>query len=219
MVKNESDNKRRLQPAELRQRILHAGMSVFAEKGYRGATVRDIVELIGCSVNAVNNHFGTKEGLAVAVVEEMKRTIVMPVAHTAEGIGNDFSWRVAVKRFVTDVIGLFSSKDEPNSCFAALYRHESASLHDKKVTLHEEIVVPIFRQLESLVALGVEGRDPLMVRLATLALWNNVIAYALKHPEVIESDVPHGVDPTLFRQTTIDYMVEQSLARLRFKAA
>lgn len=216
MKKTASENLRKRQAAESRQRILLAGMQVFAAKGYRGATVRDIVEKIGCSVNAISLHFGSKENLATAVVQALKETIVSPVANRPDEITSDFAWRVAVKRFVQQVVGLFTATEEPNCYFAPLYRYESADLREKKVTLHAEIVQPLFRQLEGLMALGVADRHPVTVRLATLALWNMVVAYALKHPDVIAEGVPAGIDPGLFRDMTIDYMVEKGLAGLAF---
>ena len=202
--------------AESRRKLMLAGMARFAEKGYSGASVRDIVGGLGCSVQAISLHFGSKEGLSVAIVEELRKTFVLPTVSDPASITTDRAWRVAVKRFVSDLIELMGAKDEPNCYFAALYRHESANLHAKKKTLHEEIMVPIFRQFGQLIALGVPGRDPSMVRLATLSLWNNVLAYALKHPEVLAADVPEGVDSRLFREMTIDYMVEVGLAKLKF---
>lgn len=218
MKKPESENVRKIQAAESQRKVLLAGMACFADKGYVGASVRDIVGRIGRSVNAISLSFGSKEELADAVVAELKRTIVAPIAHSADQISSDLAWRVAVKRFVAQVVDLFNAKEEPNCYFAALYRHESANLHAKTVTLHEEVIKPIFRQLEGLIALGVANRDPMTVRLWTLALWNNVIVYALKHPDVLADDVPEGVDPQLFRETTIDFMVEKCLAELHFVA-
>ena len=199
-----------------RRKLLLAGMAQFAEKGYSGASVRDIVGSIGFSVPSISLHFGGKEALSVAIVRELTQTIVPPSSSDLGSITTDLAWRVAVKKYVSDLIALFAAKDEPNCYFAALYRHESANLHAKKVTLHEEIMVPIFRQFEQLVALGVAGRDPALVRLATLSLWNNVLAYVLKHPETLAADVPEGVDPQLFREMTIDYMVEVGLSKLKF---
>lgn len=207
---------RRRKSAESRQRVLLAGISTFADKGFAGSSIRDIVGKIGCSVNAVSVHFGSKEALATAIVEELKKTIVSPVANTVDEIGSDYAWRVAVKHFVAQVVGLFNAKEAPNCYFAALYRHESANLHGKTVTLHNEIIKPLFHQLEALIALGVADRDPTIVRLWSLALWNNVIAYALKHPDVLAEDVPPGVDPQLFRATTIDFMVEKCIRELRY---
>lgn len=211
-------NRRLLRSDESRRRVLMAGVESFADKGYLGASVRDIVGKIGCSVNAISVHFGSKAELATSIVNELKGSIVPPVSYAAGEIRSDYTWRVAVKRFVRQIVGDFQSSELPNSCFAALYRHETANLRLKKVTLHEEIVKPIFRQLEELIALGVADRDPVTVRLWTLALWNNVIAYALKHPDVLAEDVPEGVDPQLFRETTIDFMVDKCLRELHFSA-
>lgn len=219
MRRQKSEGIRKSQSKESRRRLLLAGMIQFAKMGYSGASVRDIVGYAGMSVPAISAYFGSKEGLATAIVDEFKRTIVIPMASQADEIGSDLMWRVAVKRFVQQVIAIFNAKDEPNCYFAALYRHESANLHAKKVTLHDEIISPIFHQLEKLMALGVADRSPIVVRLWTLALWNNVIAYALKHPEVIAKDVPEGIDSQLFLETTIDFMVDKCIRDLSFTAA
>jgi TetR/AcrR family transcriptional regulator, regulator of cefoperazone and chloramphenicol sensitivity len=53
---------------ETRQRILEAAGRVFAEKGFRGATVREICDLAVANIAAINYHFGDKEKLYLAVV-------------------------------------------------------------------------------------------------------------------------------------------------------
>lgn len=51
-----------------REQLLAAGAAVFAESGYRRATVRDICRRAGANGAAVNYHFGGKDGLYVAVL-------------------------------------------------------------------------------------------------------------------------------------------------------
>ncbi len=51
-----------------RERLLEAAGEVFAEKGFRKATVREIVRRAGASLNAVNYHFRDKEGLYQEVI-------------------------------------------------------------------------------------------------------------------------------------------------------
>ncbi len=54
--------------AETKQRLLEAASEVFVDQGFRGARVRDICQLAGANVAAVNYHFGDKKGLYEAVL-------------------------------------------------------------------------------------------------------------------------------------------------------
>ncbi len=53
---------------DTRQRILNAAGVEFAERGYRGATIRTICRKAGVNVAAVNYYFGGKEGLYKEVI-------------------------------------------------------------------------------------------------------------------------------------------------------
>jgi TetR/AcrR family transcriptional regulator, regulator of cefoperazone and chloramphenicol sensitivity len=54
--------------ADTQKRLLEAAGEVFAEYGYRAATVRQICEKAGANIAAVNYHFGDKESLYMAVL-------------------------------------------------------------------------------------------------------------------------------------------------------
>jgi AcrR family transcriptional regulator len=49
--------------------IVEAARAVFAERGYRAGSLRDVGERAGVSAANVIHHFGSKEGLLVAVLE------------------------------------------------------------------------------------------------------------------------------------------------------
>jgi AcrR family transcriptional regulator len=52
-----------------RQQILDTAVSVFGQYGYAGGSLRKIAEIVGISTPALIRHFGSKEGLFVAVLE------------------------------------------------------------------------------------------------------------------------------------------------------
>lgn len=51
------------QEQQVRDRIIHAAVAVFAEKGYHRATIADVVARSGLSVGAIYTHFTGKEQL------------------------------------------------------------------------------------------------------------------------------------------------------------
>ncbi len=52
-----------------RDRILAVAERLFAERGYRMVSVRDITKAAGCNVAAVNYYFGSKENLYLEVIK------------------------------------------------------------------------------------------------------------------------------------------------------
>lgn len=52
-----------------RQRLLEAAGEIFAEKGFKGATVREIIDRAGVNIAAVNYYFRDKERLYIEAVK------------------------------------------------------------------------------------------------------------------------------------------------------
>lgn len=55
---------------ERRRAIVEAAMELFGERGFRGTGIAAVAERAGLTPSGVLHHFGTKEGLLQAVVEE-----------------------------------------------------------------------------------------------------------------------------------------------------
>jgi len=76
--------------ADTRARLLEAAVEVFAEEGFRGATIQRICRLAGANIAAAHYHFGDKEGLYAAVFEYAERNAVeRMLPEPAEGEGKD----------------------------------------------------------------------------------------------------------------------------------
>ena len=66
MNKNNSSSN----PEETRARIMQAASQLFAEKGFSGTTTRAIAERSGVNEVTLFRHFGTKENLAKAIMDQ-----------------------------------------------------------------------------------------------------------------------------------------------------
>jgi AcrR family transcriptional regulator len=95
-------------PAELdehvRTRLLHAAVRVFDRKGYVGASVREVAELAGVTKPALYYHFGSKEGVLRAILDQAKQEFSR-VAERA--LGRSGSARERIVAFCQEVYGLF----------------------------------------------------------------------------------------------------------------
>lgn len=55
--------------SETRGKLIEVAGRLFAERGYEGVSIRDIVKEAGVNLGAVTYHFGSKEGLFAEVVQ------------------------------------------------------------------------------------------------------------------------------------------------------
>lgn len=65
-----SDEQNRLARERAREVILHAAITTFAERGVAGASIAEITQRAGVAQGLVNYHFGGKDQLVVAVIEQ-----------------------------------------------------------------------------------------------------------------------------------------------------
>jgi len=65
-----NENNSSSNPEETRARIMQAASQLFAEKGFSGTTTRAIAERSGVNEVTLFRHFGTKENLAKAIMDQ-----------------------------------------------------------------------------------------------------------------------------------------------------
>jgi TetR/AcrR family transcriptional regulator len=95
-------------PAELdeqtRARLLRAAVGVFDRKGYAAASVREIVEIAGVTKPALYYHFGSKEGVLTAILQEAAREFASAMQR---GVARPGTARERLFAVCTDLHGLF----------------------------------------------------------------------------------------------------------------
>lgn len=90
-------------PPDTRTEILDAAEHLFAERGFRGASVRAITDLAGANLAAVGYHFGSKAGLLAAVV----RRVIEPI-NAAQCAGLDRLLARTPDPTVTELVEAFA---------------------------------------------------------------------------------------------------------------
>jgi len=112
-----------LPAAATRIRLIDAATVEFAERGFGGARIREIVARAGTNLAAVNYHFGGKESLYTAVLEHhAQRTIAAHPTNLAEG----FAALPPEGQLESFIRGLLMRilDDDPNAMFTRLIARE-----------------------------------------------------------------------------------------------
>lgn len=115
-----------------KQKILDAARIVFAQKGFEGATSRDIAELAGCSVGLIFKYYNDKQNLFKILVVEwfsgnMESLLQLPSSTSlAEEINLLVDW----------FINNFTERKDLHKIF--LFQRFNVSFHNNFVSEHQE---------------------------------------------------------------------------------
>lgn len=134
---------------DTRRRLLEVAGEVFAEHGFRAATVRDICQLAGANVAAINYHFGDKETL---YREVLKSSLCADLERFPPnmGLGPMPSAEERLAAFVRSFLLRILSADSPQWLMKLMSREmiEPTGALDQLV---ENVHRPLFAQLNSIV--------------------------------------------------------------------
>jgi TetR/AcrR family transcriptional regulator, regulator of cefoperazone and chloramphenicol sensitivity len=167
--------------AETRQRLLEAAAAIFAEQGFRRATVREICRRAGTNVAAVNYHFRDKEQLYTEILlrgcrqanERYPLNLDMSATATPEE-------RLAlfIQAFILHLLD-----PEPASVHGRLMAHEMIEPTHALAIVARESIQPIRTMLESIVRelLGPEATMA-QVRLGSASILGQCLFYHHARP-------------------------------------
>ena len=134
---------------ETRQRLLEAAGEVFAEKGFRQTTVREICERAKANIAAINYHFGDKESLYAKVLNEWARVASQKYPLTL-GLGDNPTPEERLHAFVRSFLHRIADKGRP-AWHGKLIAREMADPTTALNQLIDDNFRPTAEQLESIV--------------------------------------------------------------------
>lgn len=135
---------------ETRRALLEAAGEVFAEHGYAKATSKEICERARANIAAVNYHFGSKEGLYAAVLQEAHARLVSIESMTATASSN-VDAKQKLRMFLGQVVGQLSSRERTGWELRVLSR-EILSRSPMMAGLVEKQIAPKATLLRAIVA-------------------------------------------------------------------
>jgi AcrR family transcriptional regulator len=79
---NNHEGEQRRGKQETREQLLRASMELFAQKGYRGTSVRTIAAAAGVTTGAFYSNFNSKREIYLAIIDEIMKTVQSIVDET-----------------------------------------------------------------------------------------------------------------------------------------
>lgn len=134
---------------DCRERILEAAGEIFAERGFRGATVRKICERAGVNVAAINYYFGGKEKLYSEVLRHWHDFAIKKYPLLL-GVSEEAPVEEQLRAFIRSFLFRLLDKGKP-AWFGKLMAREIAEPTQAFERLVKEIVRPRDRALASIV--------------------------------------------------------------------
>ena len=136
--------------AHTRERLLDASERLFAEKGFRAASVRDITRESSCNIAAVNYHFGGKSNLYREVflrrLRSMRKLRLDAIEVALSRAGTDATLDLLVEAFATAFVAPLV-EDSSGRLWLLLLAQELIDPQLPAEIFHAEMVEPMERAL------------------------------------------------------------------------
>lgn len=200
------------QDVNTKDALLGAAIEVFADKGFDAATVRDICGRARANVAAVNYHFGGKDALYTAVLEE-----VFPKDEYCQApIESSQSSEDRLHQYLHN---LANEIYEPGNRLVtqrwAIFLREMAKPSHNLDFIVQRQVQPRANELRDILAeiLGPETPDHTLAFSST-NIWALVLDHILTQP-ILDRLTPHRPNPKSNMDEFVDHVFKFSLGGLR----
>ena len=201
-----ADRKKRVDGIETREAILAAAEAEFSEKGFALASAREICRRARANSALMNRYFGSKEALYRIVAKRLFGDLGAPLAHLAEGVEDEASWRAAVSEWVDDMLFMTLPTEKAQKLCAGLFRNEVTSPTKFHAEFKESFGRPVYDGLKKLLAMKV--KDDEQLDLWASSIWAQVSVYALADRKWHDSFRPEGLDNRAWTAKVRDHICD-----------
>ena len=199
-----------------KDQILRAARELFAEKGFRDTTVREIARRAGVNGAAINYYFASKESLYVAIFEEAFERFRQPFTDMLDGVRDQASWRAALEAWFDFVLGLFLLDTPERSIFRRLVAQERAAPGEATARIVQSVIRPVAAVLRDLLRMSMPDAEPAAFHAAFITTMSQCAVFMHRDPPwdpfVVSARVPRETWVRMLR----DEIVANICARRSF---
>jgi len=160
---------------QTRARLLEAAREIFSQRGFQGATVREICRRAEANGAAVNYHFGSKDGLLAEALN------FAPLAALQKANPSECP-KVRLRLFIRDFMLMLLDENNPSSQCRIMARElaDPTPALDKIV---REAIAPLHEFMGKLVC-EIIGREiaPVELRRCVYSIFGQCLFYRHSHP-------------------------------------
>ena len=200
-----------------KESIMAVAMSLFAEKGLKLVTVREICKAADVNVALVNYYFRNKNGLYQACVERLFHENTGNELCTIDAAVSDArSWREAVRGWIFGVSRALQATQGGTALVAGFFRQEMVNPSPMCSLVRERYVVPVQNSLLRLIAMAVDDVHE-QYRWAD-SIWSQLCACVLRNSSWNPLFRPAGVAAEAWSDSVADFVYRQVVAGLKYRA-
>ena len=192
--------------------LLTAAIEVFADKGFDSATVRDICGRAKANVAAVNYHYGSKDGLYAAVLEEVFPAGGDLQARISPNLSAEDRLRQFVHRLASDIY------ERGNDMVAqrwAIFLREMAKPSSNLDYIVQNHVQSMANQLRAILADILDPDTPdTVLAYCSSSIWALMLDHLLIQP-ILDRLSPHRPAADSNLDKFVNHVVKFSLGGLR----
>lgn len=206
--RSRSASRRRPEPAPAPDRILSAALAAFAERGFDGATTREIAAAAGVPQGLIAYHYESKQALWEAAVDSVFAELAGDLGGALSALGDVdpvARWRALTKRFAR-----FTARRPELHC---LMTHEGAHDGPRMRYLADRHVRPLFEASTSLIREAVPGVDVAHLHYVLIGAVAHLFAVAPEFERITGRDprTPEMVEA--HASAIADWLLDGALAR------
>ena len=197
--------------------IMAVAMRLFAEKGLKLVTVREICKAANANVALVNYYFRNKNGLYQACVERLFHENTGDELCTIDATVSDArSWREAVRGWIFGVSRALRPALGGTALAAGFFRQEMVNPSPMCNLVRERYAIPVQNSLLRLIAMAVNDVRE-QYRWAE-SIWSQLCACVLRDPSWNPLFRPADVESEAWVESIADFAYRQVVSGMKYRS-